>query len=284
MNHNIKYDKYDNADAYAFANKSAKSYYHFKNNDQDLRWDNVIGLGYIKPTWLNQLQEIVDNALPMHKTPNREAAYIANATGTDPRNISLKADVVTMDPFVRLLQQRMGVSTPPVDALDDAESKGAVVKTIKEFNNDIARTTTETPKTHFLYEIPPLIQQVSDLFALDKCMTRIHVQKPGEMWPLHFDALDTIAFDVDNVDQIMRITVNLSDWQPGHFWSVGNYIWQNWRAGDVTVIDHINVPHCTANTSHEARVTLQVTGVATAQTHAFLKQLKVTSMYHINKD
>lgn len=280
----INYDKYNSADSYSFANKASNSYYHFRNNDQDLRWDNVQGLGYIKPIWLPLLQEIIDQALPMHETPSREAAYIANATGTDPRTVSLQATVVTVDPFVRLLQQRMGVTTPSNDALGEAESKGAVVKTVKEFNNDVARTTTETPKTHFLYEIPPVIQQVSDLFALDNCMTRIHVQKPGEMWPLHFDALDTIAFNVNNVEQIMRLTISLSDWQPGHFWSVGNYIWQGWRAGDVTVIDHINVPHCTANTSHEARVTLQLTGVATPQTHAFLKQLKVTPAYDINKE
>ena len=284
MNNNIKYDKYSSADSYSFATKSADSYYHFKNNDRDLRWDNVIGLGYITPTWLSQLQEIVDNALPMHETPSREAAYIANATGTDPRTVSLKPTVITVDPFVRLLQQRMGVATPQTDVMTTAEEKGAVIKTLKEFNTEVAKTTTETPKTHFLYEIPPVIQQVSDLFALDNCMARIHVQKPGEMWPLHFDALDTIAFNVSDVDQIMRLTINLSDWQPGHFWSVGNYIWQNWRAGDVTVIDHINVPHCTANTSHEARVTLQLTGVATEQTHAFLKELKVTSMYNTSKE
>lgn len=280
----INYDKYDSADSFSFATKASNSYYHFRNNDQDLRWDNVQGLGYIKPIWLPLLQEIIDNALPIHETPSREAAYIANATGTDPRTVSLKADVVTMDPFVRLLQRQIDATVPHTDAFKDAEDKGAVVQTLKEFNNDVARTTTETPKTHFLYEIPPVIQQVSDLFALDNCMTRIHVQKPGEMWPLHFDALDTIAFNVANPEQIMRLTINLSDWQPGHFWSVGNYIWQDWRAGDVTVIDHINVPHCTANTSHEARVTLQITGVATAQTHEFLKELKVTSEYVIDKE
>jgi hypothetical protein len=40
----------------------------------------------------------------------------------------------------------------------------------------------------------------------------------------------------------MRIQVALTDWEQGHFWSYGNHLHQQWRAGDVTTFDWMNVP------------------------------------------
>jgi hypothetical protein len=41
----------------------------------------------------------------------------------------------------------------------------------------------------------------------------------------------------------------------------------------VTTFDWQNVPHATANAGHVPRATLQITGIQTAQTEEFLKQL-----------
>jgi hypothetical protein len=72
---------------------------------------------------------------------------------------------------------------------------------------------------------------------------------------------------------VSRYMIQLTDWQPGHFWSYGNYLFTGWTAGDVTTFDWQNVPHSTANAGHSPRVTLQVTGIRTARTQEFLKTL-----------
>ena len=74
--------------------------------------------------------------------------------------------------------------------------------------------------------------------------------------------------------KIMRVMIALNDWEPGHFWSYGNYQYQQWRAGDVTTFDWQNIPHCTANAGHNPRLTFQLTGVMTEKTTAFINRLK----------
>jgi hypothetical protein len=133
--------------------------------------------------------------------------------------------------------------------------------------------------THLNWNIPPVLKRMSDLFALDDCMNRIHVQKPGELWNLHIDKLGKWA--PKDPDSVVRIMIQLTDWQPGQFWEFGNYHWNQWCAGDVVIFDWRNVPHSTANAGHHARVTFQITGVKTAQTEEFLKTLRNTAAYNI---
>jgi hypothetical protein len=125
--------------------------------------------------------------------------------------------------------------------------------------------------TNLSYELPQLFQRIADQFALDSSMARIHVQMPGQVWNLHLDKLE--KWMPADPSQVVRYFVQLTDWQPGHFWSYGNYMWSGWRAGDVSTFDWLNVPHSTANAGHTPRATLQVTGIITAQTRAFLATL-----------
>jgi hypothetical protein len=125
--------------------------------------------------------------------------------------------------------------------------------------------------TNLSYELPPLFQQIADQFALDNSQARIHVQTPGQVWNLHLDKLE--KWMPADPTQVVRYFVQLTDWQPGHFWSYGNYMWSGWRAGDVSTFDWLNVPHSTANAGHTPRATLQVTGVITDQTREFLATL-----------
>lgn len=129
--------------------------------------------------------------------------------------------------------------------------------------------------THLNWQIPESLQRISDQFALADCMNRIHVQMPGELWNLHLDKLE--KWMPSDPAQVMRIMIQLTDWQPGQFWSYGNFVHQQWRAGNVTTFDWVNVPHATANAGHHPRVTFQITGVATEQTRQFLGQLKDNS-------
>jgi hypothetical protein len=125
--------------------------------------------------------------------------------------------------------------------------------------------------TNLNYELPPLFQRIADQFALDNSMARIHVQTPGQVWNLHLDKLE--KWMPADPTQVVRYFVQLTDWQPGHFWSYGNYMWSGWRAGDVSTFDWLNVPHSTANAGHHPRVTFQLTGVMTERTQEFLAHM-----------
>jgi len=134
--------------------------------------------------------------------------------------------------------------------------------------------------THLNWNIPKKLKNISDLFGLDDCMERIHVQKPGEVWNLHLDKLQKWA--PNEPWRVMRIMIQLTDWEPGHFWSYGNFIHSQWRSGNVTTFDWQNVPHSTANAGHNPRVTFQLTGVATEKTNEFINRLKRFNTYSIN--
>lgn len=124
--------------------------------------------------------------------------------------------------------------------------------------------------TNLNYDLDPVFQRIADQFGLEKCMARIHVQHPGQTWNLHIDKLE--KWMPQDPSQVVRYFVQLTDWQPGHFWSFGNYSWTGWQAGDVVTFDWFNVPHSTANAGHTPRVTLQLTGIKTQNTQEFLLQ------------
>jgi len=129
----------------------------------------------------------------------------------------------------------------------------------------------DLPITHLNWRIPESLQRISDGFALADCMDRIHVQQPGQVWNLHLDKL--YKWDPDHPEQVMRIMIQLTDWQPGQFWSYGNYNYRQWRAGDVTTFDWANIPHSTANAGFDPRATFQLTGIRTAATMDYLVAL-----------
>jgi hypothetical protein len=125
--------------------------------------------------------------------------------------------------------------------------------------------------TDLNYTLPPELQQLANQFCLENSMARVHVQRPGQVWNLHLDKLE--KWMPADPTQVVRYFVQLTDWQQGHFWSYGNYTWWGWHAGDVTTFDWINVPHSTANAGHVPRVTLQITGIKTADTDQFLNSI-----------
>lgn len=126
--------------------------------------------------------------------------------------------------------------------------------------------------TDINYNLPRVFENIANLFGLEKCMSRIHVQRPGQVWNLHLDKLE--KWMPSDPSKVVRYFVQLTDWQLGHFWNFGNYCWSGWKAGDVVTFDWLNVPHSTANAGHVPRVTLQLTGVETESSRAFVNTLK----------
>ena len=209
-------------------NTKSQSQYHFNTTIIDPRYDSVVRLGNIKPTWQQDLLAIIEQSEP--------ATWATRG------------------------YKGKGVEIPPQD--------------LKAEQHDIERVGADPNMiiTHLNWAIPNGLQDISNLFGLDDCMNRLHVQMPGEVWNLHIDKLQ--KWFPEDPSRIMRIMIQLTDWQPGQFWEYGNFHYNQWRAGDVTTFDWANVPHCTANAGHHPRVTFQITGVKTSTTDKFLEELK----------
>ncbi len=126
------------------------------------------------------------------------------------------------------------------------------------------------------------LQKIVDSFCLDNVEARVHVQLPGQVWNVHIDKLFKWMNPTSKPSDVIRITVHLTDWEPGHFISYGNYMHSNWKIGDVYTFDWINVPHCTANAGLIPRMTLLITGLRTEKTTEFLESMKTNSPTEIN--
>jgi hypothetical protein len=127
------------------------------------------------------------------------------------------------------------------------------------------------------WDVPAIFEKLVLWFGMDNCKMRLHVQQPGQVWNLHLDKLE--KWNPDDPSKVMRVMVALNDWEPGHFFSYGNYVHAGWRAGDVHTFDWQNIPHSTANAGHGPRITLQITGVVTDRTREFLRQLRSRSPF-----
>ena len=99
------------------------------------------------------------------------------------------------------------------------------------------------------------------MIRLMKCLVdNLHIDKLWDRCP-------------EDPERVARITIMLDDWQPGQFYMYGNYVYKNWKAGDVHIFDWANVPHATANASNIMRPNLQITGLATDRTRLLLSQM-----------
>jgi hypothetical protein len=127
------------------------------------------------------------------------------------------------------------------------------------------------------WQVPAVFDRLLAWFGLDSAKMRLHVQRPGQVWNLHLDKLE--KWNPQDPSKVMRVMIALNDYEPGHFFSYGNYIHTGWRAGDVHTFDWQNLPHSTANAGHGPRATLQITGVVTDTTIEFLRRLRSKTPY-----
>lgn len=119
----------------------------------------------------------------------------------------------------------------------------------------------------------PLIYKMIDWFALENALPKIHIQSPGQVFPLHIDDLTTHRGNKignaemdEHPERWARFEVQLKDWTWGHVWGIGNSYWKQWKAGDIMYHPWWEHPHGTANFSMEKRINLQVTGKVTEKT------------------
>lgn len=130
--------------------------------------------------------------------------------------------------------------------------------------------------------LTPTFQRMVDFFGFDKnkpIHPTFHVQKPGQVFIKHIDscaatrgnkASDSANYYFQHPELIARFLIALEDWQPGHMWAYGNTYWKQWRAGDIVFHSWVDIPHATANASHDPRYTIQVTGYVTEETNRII--------------
>ena len=115
----------------------------------------------------------------------------------------------------------------------------------------------------------PTLTKMSNYFGIEDPKIRMHFQQPGQMFNLHIDKLQERC--PDDPERVIRMSVMLTDWEPGQFYLYGTTTYSRWRAGDVHIFDWANVPHATANASRSMRPVLQVTGLKTPRTREMLE-------------
>jgi hypothetical protein len=120
--------------------------------------------------------------------------------------------------------------------------------------------------------------QLADVLGLEYPCARYHVQFPGEVTAWHTDIFSpaheflpesTKNFSEDQIGQdqgIRRVLIALEDWNWGHSLVFGASVWKQWRAGDIACWDY-GVPHCAANMGFTPRISVSITGLATAKYH-----------------
>lgn len=123
----------------------------------------------------------------------------------------------------------------------------------------------------------PVLQSLCDYFELAdapnlkdglKKKYRTHVQFTGQMFNRHIDKL--WEWCPEDPERICRIAVFLQDWEPGQFYMYGTKVLTHWKAGEAHIFDWANVPHATANASHNPRVSLLLTGLKSDRTREII--------------
>jgi hypothetical protein len=123
----------------------------------------------------------------------------------------------------------------------------------------------------------PAIKQMVDHWGLEKVSYRAHVQWPGQAFGMHIDKLWHRC--PEDPSRIVRLVINLADWEPGQTMIYGNSTLTQWHAGDVHIFDTLNVPHGTMNLSTVPRPNITITGLRTPTTDIALAQAHADSLY-----
>ena len=125
-------------------------------------------------------------------------------------------------------------------------------------------------------------EKIIDELGLDCHQGRVHIQRLGQMTPMHIDNqmryareqwrkvwLDAGA-DKDPL-KLRRFLIALNDWDYGHAWQFGNSMYTQYKAGECVAYDWTELPHGTANFGFTDRLTLQLTGFITDKTKELME-------------
>jgi hypothetical protein len=140
-------------------------------------------------------------------------------------------------------------------------------KEVAEWINDphLIKLLDEAGKLNMIF-LPDHIANIykktlQNIFLIDQIEIKIHIQKPGQLFPLHYDRIKHKDHGVDRSkeENILRYMVFLKDQMPGQVFLLGEEF-VKWRAGDVISWNQTNHPHGSANFGYYDRPALVVTG------------------------
>lgn len=154
---------------------------------------------------------------------------------------------------------------------------------LEQEENDLRNTgaPVDLTLTDAVFDISayPTLTRMSEYFAIEDAKIRMHYQQPGQMFNLHIDKLQERC--PDDPERVIRMSIMLTDWEPGQFYLYGTTTYSHWRAGDVHIFDWANVPHATANAGRSMRPVLQITGLKTDRTRELLADADPDKRYSV---
>lgn len=108
--------------------------------------------------------------------------------------------------------------------------------------------------------MPSWVNLISNFLNLKNCGFVFYKMTTGTIMPFHRDHFDTYykKFKVEK-NRIKRALYFLEDRKPGHFIEVEDFLFSNYKKGDILLWDS-NVVHAAGNYGIEDRYTLQITG------------------------
>lgn len=124
-------------------------------------------------------------------------------------------------------------------------------------------------------------KHMAEYWKLKNLAVRGQVQHPGQCYIRHIDKL--WHRNPSDPSKIIRIIVNLEDYEAGQLVQYGNFNLMQWKAGDIHVFDTLNVPHCTANMSDNTRSILVITGIRTEETDKILENSYKNTIHKLQK-
>ena len=150
----------------------------------------------------------------------------------------------------------------------DYEKFGIDLATISEWIDDpeYDRLMKQTG-TMSIIAIPGMlrkifVQQVRDIFPIDWDTAQIDImaQRPGEMFPLHYDRFKNQEFDlaIEQEQEIQRWVIMLDDQQPGQCFFMNDKNIE-WKSGDVISWNQTNFSHGSANFGYHTRLSVRIT-------------------------
>lgn len=114
-----------------------------------------------------------------------------------------------------------------------------------------------------------IAQKLTAALGLEHSITRLHIQRPGQLLNMHIDDLTSKE---QNPNEVRRFIIAVEDWCPGQVFQFGNAVWSQWRAGDCVTWSWQDIPHGSANFGWENRPMIQVTGYVTQLTQHIVDQ------------
>lgn len=115
----------------------------------------------------------------------------------------------------------------------------------------------------------PVAEKLAQALGLENSITRLHVQRPGQLLNMHIDDLTS---QDQNPSEVRRFIIAVEDWCPGQVFQLGNALWSQWRAGDCVTWSWKDIPHGSANFGWYDRPMIQITGYVTELTQQLVDQ------------